>query len=73
MSEAPQPAEPESAALQKYLDSSRLFLKKVREFDYRKLFQDLLAFLSIIRTTAPTQSHTSSSRSPTSSRVPFNS
>lgn len=63
MSEAPpQPAEPESVALQKYLDSSRLFLKRVREFDYRKLFQDLLTFLSIIRTARPTQSPTSSSR-----------
>ena len=40
----------ESLGLDKYLASFKSAIKRVREFDYKKLFQDIVTFLSIIST-----------------------
>jgi hypothetical protein len=48
MSDNPQPGE-DPAAFKKYLETSRHILKKVKDFDYKKFFQDIITFLSIIR------------------------
>lgn len=60
-----QSGDQEGAAFKKYLDNSRVLLKRIREFDYHKFFQDIITFLSIVRTYPPTQSHISSSHSHT--------
>lgn len=60
----------EPVAFIKYLESSKHLFKTVRSFDYKKFFQDIITFLSIIGNPHITQSHTTSSPSRISSATP---
>ena len=70
MSEPADPPQEESLGLDKWVESLKSLSKKVKGFDYRKFFQDIVTFLSIISTPRPTQSPTSPFPSPTNSRPP---
>jgi hypothetical protein len=49
------PEQPEGLAFEKYLQILKRLFSTLRKFDYRRFFQDILTFLSILGTSAPTQ------------------
>lgn len=60
------PEQPEGLAFDKYLETSKRLFSTIRKFDYRRFFQDILTFLSILGTSAWTQWPTSWCRCRTS-------